>query len=42
LRHPGVTSVVVGARTVRTINTSADWFETQIPDSLWADIESAA
>jgi D-threo-aldose 1-dehydrogenase len=41
LRHPGVTSVVVGARTARTITTSADWFETQIPDALWADIESA-
>jgi D-threo-aldose 1-dehydrogenase len=42
LRHPGVTSVVVGARTARTINQSADWFETPIPDALWADIESAA
>ena len=41
LRHLGVTSVVVGARTARTITTSADWFETQIPDALWADIESA-
>lgn len=41
LRHPGVTSVVVGARTARTITTSADWFETRIPDALWADIESA-
>jgi D-threo-aldose 1-dehydrogenase len=42
LRHPGVTSVVVGARTARTITTSADWFETRVPDALWADIESAA
>jgi D-threo-aldose 1-dehydrogenase len=42
LRHPGVTSVVVGARTTRTINTSADWFETRVPEALWADIESAA
>ena len=42
LRHPGVTSVVVGARTARTIATSADWFETPIPDALWADIESVA
>ena len=41
LRHPGLTSVVVGARTARTITTSPDWFETQIPDALWADIESA-
>jgi D-threo-aldose 1-dehydrogenase len=41
LRHPGVTSVVVGARTARTITTSADWFETKIPEALWAEIESA-
>jgi D-threo-aldose 1-dehydrogenase len=42
LRHPGVTSVVVGARTARTINTSADWFEVAIPEALWAELESAA
>lgn len=42
LRHPGVTSVVVGARTARTINTSADWFETRVPEALWADVEGAA
>lgn len=42
LRHPGVTSVVVGAPTARTITTSADWFETPIPEALWADIEGAA
>ena len=42
LRHPGVTSVVIGARTARTLNASADWFETAIPDALWADLENAA
>jgi D-threo-aldose 1-dehydrogenase len=42
LRHRGVTSVVVGARTARTITTSADWFETPIPEALWAEIEGAA
>lgn len=41
LRHPGVTSVVIGARTARTLNTSADWFETPIPEALWAELESA-
>lgn len=41
LRHPGVTSVVVGARTARTITTSADWFETPIPEALWPDLENA-
>ena len=41
MRHPGVTSVLVGARTARTITTSADWFETRVPDALWAEIESA-
>lgn len=42
LRHLGVTSVVVGARSARTINTSADWFETPIPEALWAEIEALA
>lgn len=41
LRHPGVTSVVVGARTARTITTSADWFETPIPQALWSELENA-
>lgn len=42
LRHPGVTSVMVGARTARTITASADWFETPLPEALWAEIERAA
>ena len=41
LRHPGVTSVVVGARTARTITTGADWFETLIPEALWSEMENA-
>ena len=41
LRHPGITSVVVGARTARTVTASADWFETDIPEALWAELESA-
>ncbi|MCU0906517.1 MAG: aldo/keto reductase [Rhodobacteraceae bacterium] len=41
LRHPGVTSVVVGARTAVNVHTNADWFETEIPDALWADIDRA-
>jgi D-threo-aldose 1-dehydrogenase len=42
LRHRGVTSVVVGARTARTVTTSADWFEASIPEALWAEIDAAA
>jgi D-threo-aldose 1-dehydrogenase len=42
LRHPGITSVVVGARTARTVTASADWSETPIPQALCADIEAAA
>lgn len=41
LRHTGVTSVVVGARSARTITTSVDWFETTLPEALWSDIENA-
>lgn len=41
LRHPGVTSVVIGARTAGHVHTSADWFETEIPEAVWAELEGA-
>lgn len=40
LRHPGVTSVVIGARTARTLTASADWFEMAIPEALWAELDA--
>jgi D-threo-aldose 1-dehydrogenase len=42
LRHPGVTTVVVGARTAVNVNSSADWFETPIPEGVWTDLDSVA
>lgn len=35
LRHRGVTSVVVGARTAMEIATNVDWFTKPIPEELW-------
>ncbi len=40
LRHPAATVVAVGAKTAAQINTTVDWFETPIPDELWAALEA--
>jgi len=40
LRNPAVTSVVIGARSPRNVETSCDWFETAIPDGLWAELDA--
>lgn len=39
LRNPGVTSVVIGARTAAHVHASAEWFETEIPEAVWAELE---
>lgn len=41
LRHDGVSAVVVGARSARMVHTNADWFEAQIPEQFWSDIDRA-
>lgn len=40
LRHAGVASVLVGARSAANINTSVAWFERDIPPELWAALEA--
>jgi D-threo-aldose 1-dehydrogenase len=38
LRHPAVTSIVVGARSPEEIEENVRMFATDIPDALWKDI----
>jgi len=38
LRHPGVTAVVVGARSRQEIEENVRMFEIEVPDALWEDI----
>ncbi len=40
LRHPGVTSVLIGARSASDVETGVAWFERAIPDALWSDLDA--
>ncbi len=40
LRHPAVSSVVVGARSADEVRANVSAFETTVPDELWADLVS--
>ncbi|MGR3822262.1 MAG: aldo/keto reductase [Salipiger marinus] len=41
LRHPAVTSVVIGAKSPDQLHQNVDWFGTDLPDSLWSDLDAA-
>jgi D-threo-aldose 1-dehydrogenase len=40
LRHPAVTSVVVGLRTAEHVEGTIERVESSIPDALWAELEA--
>ncbi len=42
LRNAAVASVLVGARSADDVATSVDWFEREIPDALWDELDAAA
>ena len=42
LRHPAVTSVVVGARSAREVTENTAYAETVIPEALWAELDGLA
>jgi D-threo-aldose 1-dehydrogenase len=39
LRHPAVSSVLLGARTAGEIRQDVAWADATVPDALWADLE---
>ncbi|MEN9687641.1 MAG: hypothetical protein RL381_653 [Actinomycetota bacterium] len=41
LRHPAVTTVVTGPRSVAELETYVESFDFNIPDSVWTDLEAA-
>lgn len=41
LGHPGVTSVIVGARSAEEIVTDAAWMAEDLPDDLWEELDVA-
>ena len=41
LHHPAVTCVVIGAKTRDQLDRNIDWFDTELPDSLWPALDAA-
>jgi D-threo-aldose 1-dehydrogenase len=41
LRHPATTCVVIGAKTRVQLEQNIQWFDTDLPESLWGDLDSA-
>jgi aryl-alcohol dehydrogenase-like predicted oxidoreductase len=40
MRHPAVTSVLAGARSVRELDDCLTQFACEIPAELWAELEA--
>ncbi len=41
LRHPATTCVVIGAKTRAQLEKNIEWFDTELPENLWADLDVA-
>lgn len=41
LRHPATTCVVIGAKTAAQLKQNVEWFDTDLPDAIWADLDTA-
>ena len=41
MRHPAVTCVVVGAKTGAQLRQNVEWFDTPLPEAIWADLDAA-
>ncbi|MDX3974843.1 aldo/keto reductase [Shinella sp.] len=41
MRHPAATCVVIGAKTAAQLRQNVEWFDTDLPDSIWADLDTA-
>lgn len=41
MRHPAATCVVIGAKTAAQLKQNVEWFDTDLPDAIWADLDSA-
>lgn len=41
MRHPATTCVVIGAKTAAQLKQNVEWFDTDLPDAIWADLDTA-
>ncbi|WP_182086194.1 aldo/keto reductase [Aureimonas sp. ME7] len=39
-RHPATANVVIGAKTAAQVRQNVEWFEQDIPEALWGDLEA--
>jgi D-threo-aldose 1-dehydrogenase len=41
MRHPAATCVVIGAKTSAQLTQNVEWFNTDLPEAIWADLDAA-
>lgn len=41
MRHPAVTCVVIGAKTAAQLRQNVEWFDTDLPEAIWSDLDQA-
>ncbi|WP_112310706.1 aldo/keto reductase [Pseudogemmobacter bohemicus] len=41
MRHPATTCVVIGAKTAAQLAQNVEWFNTDLPETIWADLDRA-
>ncbi|OHC44505.1 MAG: pyridoxal 4-dehydrogenase [Rhodobacteraceae bacterium GWE1_64_9] len=41
MRHPATTCVVIGAKTAAQLKQNVEWFDTDLPGAIWADLDTA-
>ena len=41
MRQPAATCVVIGAKTAAQLKQNVEWFDTDLPDAIWADLDTA-
>ena len=41
MRHPAATCIVIGAKTAAQLQQNVEWFDTDLPESIWADLDAA-
>ncbi|WP_128255795.1 aldo/keto reductase [Falsirhodobacter deserti] len=41
MRHPAVTCVVIGAKTATQLRQNVEWFDTDLPEAIWSDLDRA-
>jgi len=41
MRHPAATAVVIGAKTSAQVAKNVEWFDTDLPEAIWADLDGA-